>query len=289
MKKVLSTILVLTMAASLIACGKSSSDGTNAELPKWDTVLEANSQALTYMTGFDNESYDISVGYSGQIKYTSDGAKTWNDGENSSYCRFGLTILPDGVAYTCGNAGHVTKTTDSGKTWSRMADFGDYEPNQCRILSFINADTGFIAATSRLAYTSDGAKTWNELTLPEDIIGLRFVNDKACYLIGTSGTLYISSDLGQSWNKTAFTLPKDIKIKTTLNSATINVTDDNIEFFCIGDDNTLHIMCSTDNGDTWEEEEHPSVEKKTFLYLSQDGHYLTANDTTGGQYIVIKK
>ena len=95
-----------------------------------------------YVAGFHDDGFGITVGYSGDVRYTTDGGQLWTSAENKSWCRYGLDIVDEKTAWHCGNGGHVRASTDGGQTWQTVADFGPNQPDHCRFLSFLDAKTG---------------------------------------------------------------------------------------------------------------------------------------------------
>jgi len=105
---------------------------------KWNVVCQSEIDFNVSAAGFNDENLVITVGYAGEVHYTTDGGKDWKSAENMSYCRFGLEIIDSKIAYHCGNAGHVGFSSNGGKTWQRTTDFGDMQPRQCRYLSLVD-------------------------------------------------------------------------------------------------------------------------------------------------------
>ncbi len=294
MKKiVLSLFMVTAMVLGMTACTDNTKDKESTEKTvssKWETVKEIKPETGIYLTGFYDASYGVSVGYAGKIQYTADGGNTWNQAKNTSLCRFGLELATDKVGYTCGNGGNVTKTTDGGATWTPVTDFGDSEPQQCKTLSFVNENLGMISSSKRLAITEDGAKTWKELTPPEEITGLRFISENKCYLIGAKGNLYLSTDKGQTWTKKEIKLPDKAEYKHLENATAISMDENGKgEFFCLNDDGVLMGYTTKNGGDTWTKETKPKTEGFSVIYLSKNGEFLSVNTIRGSQITLLKK
>src|SRR5512146_3271532 len=184
MKNTLFVIMALLILASLTGCASAATPTATALPPTasptvvptstistgpWQVIRQAQYEQSIYQAGFLDDSFGITVGYSGGVYYTTDGAQTWSQANNTSYCRFGLDIVDQQTAWNCGNGGHVRLSTDGGKNWQAVADFGGSEPDHCRYLSFLDARTGWAAAPELLGTTTDAGTTWNTLALPKDI------------------------------------------------------------------------------------------------------------------------
>lgn len=294
-KRALSAVLTLGVCLSLMGCSSSSSktdsstkDTTKTKESNWELVNCYTYEFPVYKTGFYNKDFGITVGYKGEIHYTNDGGETWPQAENHSYCRFGVDIPSENVAYSCGNGGHVTKTTDGGETWLTMRDFGDNEPNQCVMMSFSSEEIGMIASEKKLAVTTDGATSWNELTPPAPIVTINMVNDKTAYLLGTDQKLYVTNDAGQTWNETDFGLTGNDNFKWQTQAFAMNFNEDQtVTIFAFDSDRILRCYTSTDNGKTVTEETIPEITEGLLLYLSIDGKCLTVNTAQGDKSWVL--
>lgn len=263
---------------------------TNKEMQKnqWRILTTIEQPSDIYMTGFYDENYGVAVGYAGMIRYTTDGGANWTVGMNSSYCRFGLDLVSEQVGYTCGNAGHVTKTVNGGKTWEKVADFGDFEPDQCKVISFISDDVGMIAAEKKMAITKDGGTTWTELTPPEEVVTIDFISEDACYLIGKEDHLYFSKDEGKTWSSMDMSIENLDKHKTIMKSMAINMKDkDNGDLFCLDKAGKLYYYTTNDCGASWVAQDVPEVDEGSSLYFSKDGAILTVSSSDGTNVTVI--
>jgi photosystem II stability/assembly factor-like uncharacterized protein len=175
---------------------------TPTALPVWQVVAESTISHKATVVGFNDASFGITAGYAGELHYSRDGGASWPRAVNNSYCRFGLEIVDDQVAWHCGNAGHVRRTLDGGKTWRPVTGFGPGEPAHCRFLSFVSDTTGWAATRVLLGTTTDGAQTWNERALPEGIGNIAAIAVYAPgqgYLLDASGALFASTDDGVTW------------------------------------------------------------------------------------------
>lgn len=295
MKKLMCVFTLLSILCSLFGCGDSKEEaakktGTVQNMPKWEAVTTIQHQKNIYSTGFFNKSFGVAVGYNGLIEYTNDGGKTWSAADNTSLCRFGLDMVSESVGYTCGNGGQITKTTDGAKTWKHVADFGDSEPDECTILSFISENVGMVAAAKKLAVTKDGGTSWVEITPPVEIVSLQLVSEKDCYIVGKDKMFYKSTDGGQNWEKRALNLSGFTEFKTNLKSMAVHMKEDgNGELVCLDENGTVKAYKTEDNGEAWTEEGISDVTGQSFVYISKDGGIVTLNDSTGREVTVLER
>ena len=257
-KNILSIIGVSILSLGLIGCGgitEAKTKETNWDIVKTVENTKANANNIG---GFLNENFGITVGYAGEVHYTNDGGAKWPKGTNQSLCRFGLEIINENLAWNCGNGANVRKTTDNGKTWQKVTDFGESRPNHCRYLSFLDENTGWIAAPKKLGSTTDGGQTWLTLTLPSDIkeiAAIDLLDKNTGYLVETNNKLYITNDGGLTWVSKPINIDNLDNIIWSTNVSIIRFADkENGTFFYYGTDKKLKCSITKNSGDTWEEE-----------------------------------
>jgi photosystem II stability/assembly factor-like uncharacterized protein len=257
----------------------------------WQVVGQYRLEQNPNLAGFLNPSLGMTVGYAGATFFTADSSATWQKAKNQSYCRFGLEIVNDQVAWSCGNAGHIRLSTDGGQTWQAATSFGGSEPVQCRHLSFLDATTGWAATPTELGATTDGAQTWQKVTLPDGMgeiqaIFLRTVTDG--YVLDAFGTLYVTADGGQTWQDMPLETNHGQSLHFTTRSVPIvavRFTDaeHGVAVYHQKDDHSgWHAWAkyTDDGGKTWRKEHIPSPSESAWsTYLSRDGQYLTLAST----------
>lgn len=189
-------------------------------------------QYLGWAVGLDHSSYGV-------IIHTIDGGKTWTrQGEEAVISNSSLTdvcILDDKTVLVVGStnsAGNYTllKTSDEGKTWNRIVSL---------VLRNLNYN------------------------------GLFALNKTDIWLVGDSGSVYHSSNAGDSW--TRHTLPLEYGSDDLLRVAASSSSD----IWIVGDVDTSDqypiMIHSTDGGNTW-------IKKNPLIDLGMTqtklGHYL---------------
>jgi photosystem II stability/assembly factor-like uncharacterized protein len=259
---------------------------------KWSVSAQAPVEQKVTLAGFQDPLHGITVGYAGQVYYSEDGGKDWNQAVNHSMCRFGLEIIDADTAIHCGNGGDVGVTTDGGKTWQAAAKFGGMEPYQCRYLSFADSKNGWIASAGKLASTNDLGGTWNEITLPQGIGGIKAIDLRSAMdgcILDSNYILYFTNDGGKTWhnekilvegvnlNKKVARAPSDAMRFTDKNHGII------ITMATSGEDTRLIELNTSDGGKTWQSSEIPTaVYENSTLYLSKDTATLTIYDFADG-------
>jgi photosystem II stability/assembly factor-like uncharacterized protein len=237
------------------------------------------------LLGFLNPMHGIGVGLESMIYYSNDNAHTWLYAQNQSNCLFGLEIVDENVAWTCGNVGDVRLSTDGGKTWQVAKNFRDHTLAYCHHLSFLDAATGWAATSTELGLTTDGAQTWNPVALPQGIgemeaIFLRTVLEG--YILDSSGRLYITTDGGKTWGLSTLPGYGSVNLVTqTVPNAAIRFsdTDNGMAVYQTRDCTTgwhLWVAYTSSGGRVWEVEQLSTDPQAAWpLYLSRDAQFLT--------------
>lgn len=292
-KKLMISIGAISIIGAMIIGCNSGKENSKVEESDWEEINSPEFTHKSYIGGFLNEDFGITVGYAGEVHYTTDGGKTWPQGTNKSYCRFGMDIVNEKVAYNCGNASHVRKTLDGGENWIEVSNFGESEPNQCRYLRFIDENKGWIASPKKLGATKDGGNTWEEINLPNSgskILAIDLVNENNGYIVSTDKKLYVTKDGGKSFDAKDITMDDFDDMVYSTNQIAIKFTSENKgEIFYYGPEGKLKGYVTEDDGQTWEEEKIPDIEECGPLYISNDGKYLSVNGNNASKIIVLRR
>lgn len=273
MKSMIVGLILIFGAASAAFCQDS----------VWRKVLEIKGRN-TYIAAFNNEKHGITAGYGGAVLFTKDSCQTWKRGSNISMCRFGLEIVDDNTAFTCGNGGGNRVSVDGGGNWDKMADFGMNEPAHCRFLSFIDGKTGWIASAMVLASTDDRGASWNKIQKPDGmgkIAAIDLFQPKAGYVLNSKGALFATVDGGAAWTS------KPIVLQGSSFAFTPNNTAANAMQFKSSREGTVIAyrtepkkawvaLRTEDAGDSWKVEEiTDAVDPVSAVYFSNDGRFVT--------------
>jgi photosystem II stability/assembly factor-like uncharacterized protein len=262
--------LVILLGLGLISLRTEAKDA-------WKVVFQSIVKHPCNLVGFLDETYGITVGYSGEIQYTKDSGENWNKAENKSLCRLGLEIVNEKLAWNCGNAGHVRMSNDGGQTWIAVSSFGDMEPDQARFLSFIDNEIGWIASNYRFATTADGGRTWNEIDTPtgnEDIAAIYLRTSNEGFVMDVKGNLYITKDGCKTWSKQVVPLMGEKLVSSRCPMAVMHFSDANNGCILISHKKAIWSYTTTNGGEEWSKEQ-VSKEHYGFLYLTRDGKKLT--------------
>jgi len=257
----------------------------------WQILNTTTFSQIAYYGGFNDKPFGITVGFAGEIHYTADGGASWVKAQNSTSTLSGLDIVNSDVAWSCGDGAKIIMSADGGKTWHRVTNYGpldaNHSQNQCRFLSFLDANTGWAATPVKLGLTTDGGQTWKDLTLPEGIqnimaISLRTSSDG--YILDAAGKLFTTTDGGQSWAAQSLDFAQRAFFSKTLApTMAMHFTDEKhgLIVLPVGDPDSGFLATSAytaDGGATWQVDPLPIETGVPSLYLSHDGRTLTVLD-----------
>jgi photosystem II stability/assembly factor-like uncharacterized protein len=289
LRKILSPFLFITIL-SLLGCGSESDQGT------WKIINQTQIKHSANIAGFLNETFGITVGYSGENHYTLDKGQTWPAATNSSWCLFGLDIVDPQVAWACGNAANVRFSSDGGKTWQAVTNYGRSEPDQCRYIRFLDAQTGWIANLKEVGMTTNGGKTWTAITLPKEIqeiaaLDLRTVDEG--YLLDTKGNLFFTHDRGKTWSSSSLKLNENEKLltyETPLSAIRFQDASHGTAILGLADQagKKFIAMHTKNSGKSWKRAELPiSFGYGNSIFLAHDGMTLTHYEAADKMPVIV--
>jgi photosystem II stability/assembly factor-like uncharacterized protein len=172
----------------------------------WTVVLKTEYKDPFKHAGFisDASGFAVMGCCEGQFRHTADGAKTWSEASIQGTLS-GLEIVDDKTVWA-GGEGTVAVSRDGAGTWCRILNRGkgNYE-----YLSFINAETGWVASPYELKATTDAGKTWNQIKLPKagmeiSAVCLRTAGEG--WLLDSAGMVHHTVDGGGAWSSRALGL-----------------------------------------------------------------------------------
>lgn len=203
-----------------------------------------------------------------------------------------MDIVDVQTIWQCGMQ-NVSVSTDGGKTWKAVA--GKAGGMGC-ILSFADAQTGWLGFGSKFESTADGGATWKELVLPKDAgkaaaVSLRTPTEG--YLLDQNGVLFTTRDGGKTWSSQSLGLDAP-EILGFGGGAFVNETPQAAVRFIDAGHGLVVLGLSgkagmialrtADGGKTWKEESLPA--KLGTPYISRDGKFVTVNKWNEGTTVL---
>lgn len=190
---------------------KTTNGGTN-----WSTVSLPGGSAITLH--FFNENTGL-VSTNNAIYKTTNGGSSWttNSTEGVSFVDLSFATSSIGIAAAYDDENEcIWRTTDGGTTWTNVYNEVNYFINAVWFSSesvgwaagyYLMAGAGKLPAINK---TTDGGETWSNIFInenPGDIRGeqlldIRFKNSLEGIAISTYSENMITSDGGETWNRT---------------------------------------------------------------------------------------
>ncbi len=268
-------LVILAVVLSLGALNVAAKDNSGS----WVVVSEMEITHPMYAASFLNDTVGITVGYAGEIHYTTDGGTSWPRAVNTSMCRFGLDIIDETTAWNVGNGGNVRFSSDGGATWTAVTDLPF--KGVSKLVSFIDEQTGWVSNNVALWATADGGQSWQEIELPDgfdsknSVASLSLLDAATGYLLDIQGYLYTTADGGATWASQPVVLSDERKISTMATPAIRFFDEDNGMMAIRIKKAGFAVLRTEDGGATWAEEALPFEGESGILTITHDGSYLT--------------
>lgn len=149
---------------------------------------------------FVNISTGFAVGPAGRLLKTTDGGTVWlplNTGFTNDF--YSVYFLNTNTGFLGGSQTAIFKTTNSGLNWS----VSSFRPSgYISKIVFPNQNTGFASKGNILFYTTNLGNNWYQKTIPgpSTINIIYFPTPDTGFTISYSGSIYKTTDSGNSWN-----------------------------------------------------------------------------------------
>lgn len=240
----------------------------------------------------------VTTGANGTFMRTTDGGDNW-----FFHCQAGIYFDPaqaigqnysihffnNSVGYVTGMSGYIGKTTDGGNTFNSVGA-GVIPSNEWgQSIWFANQDTGFVTTrqsswfNGRIVRTTDGGTTWTTVqTYTDGITAIWGTNSQTVYAVAVDGTIFKTTNCGQTWNQSVGVVPQFMYSMSFLNSTT---------GFVAGSEGG--IARTTNSGATWITLTSPQVDWGYFqikivsaseIYLVGDPNYLYKSTDLGNTW-----
>ncbi len=207
------------------------------------------------------------VGSGGVIWHTANGGSTWTD-QTPGFTTITLnavSAVDADVAFACGDNGTILKTTDGGDNWTDQSAAAVISSDLDDIHAF-DSNRAFVMSGSNdgvIGYTSDGGAIWNATNVPFPPVGASQkqysctgLPDGTSYTSGYYGTIFKSTDFGQTWINVANIFGSRLKIFYSVAASGNNIWAGN---------SSGKIYRSSDGGAVWDTLDFPSANNIKYI------------------------
>ena len=150
----------------------------------------------------------VAVGDRGHILFSDDQGKSWTQSKvPTRQLLTAVYFVDDKRGWAVGHDAQILVSSDGGATWTKQ--FEDLK-REAPLLDvwFKDVEHGFaVGAYGALLETTDGGKNWNEVGDRLDnedqfhLNGIAQIKDAGLFIVGEQGSMFRSSDDGQTWEK----------------------------------------------------------------------------------------
>ncbi len=148
----------------------------------------------------------VVVGDRGHILFSDDQGKTWTQARvPTRQLLTAVFFIDDKRGWAVGHDAQVLASSDGGATWTQQYQDISREAPLLDVW-FLDAQHGFaVGAYGALLETVDGGQHWQDVAerLPNEeqlhLNGITAVKDAGLFIVGEQGSMFRSSDNGQSW------------------------------------------------------------------------------------------
>ncbi|MGF0238324.1 WD40/YVTN/BNR-like repeat-containing protein [Rhodococcus sp. IEGM1300] len=202
---------LLATALSLLGCAVLSAPVLAAAAPASDVVYAVESAKASKSLMLDVVHAGkrlVAVGDRGHILYSDDQGNSWTQAKvPTRQLLTSVFFVDDKHGWAVGHDAQILASEDGGVTWTKQ--FEDLK-REAPLLDvwFKDVNSGFaVGAYGALLETTDGGKDWQDVSDRLDnedqyhLNAITAVKDAGLFIVGEQGSMFRSSDWGQTWEK----------------------------------------------------------------------------------------
>lgn len=176
----------------------------------WELKTSGTTRQLNSIV-YANNSLHV-VGASGIYLSSTDEGETWVSKTlttNNSNTLYAINKAEDNL-FATGN-GRIIKSTDNGTTWEQIR-YGSTTTPLMRNICFVSNNYGYVVGNgAAILRTTDGGATFDSLKIgTQDFYSIDFADSLTGVAVGWAGSMYRTTNAGQSWEPIAFTTTNNL-------------------------------------------------------------------------------
>lgn len=152
---------------------------------------------------FIDANHGWTLGYSGAISSTSDGAQSWAQQTTLPYSLRSIRFASASTGVVVGDGGIIARSTDGGATWSLRPSGVTASLNR---VNFTDATTGWaVGELGTVIKTTDAGASWTRIAVPSfaTLTDVFFLDARRGWMVGSGGTVLATTDGGATWQPQA--------------------------------------------------------------------------------------
>ena len=200
--------IILFILAIVISCEKSTNPLESST--GWYMQREQQDDITYYSIFFSDENNGWIVGYSGTIKYSSDGGETWKSQQSGvSSNLWDVYFINNQKGWVCGNNNTILRTSDGGNSWHNISPV-DTMGKIFISISFINDEEGWICNNGgEILKSIDGGLSWELKKKFRTSSGSHLIVFDSNTVYALHGYLYRTFDSGETWDSLTVSIPEN--------------------------------------------------------------------------------
>ena len=172
-----------------------------------------------------NESLVWSGGEKGQLLYSVDGGKNWNESVTKiDFSIADIQFLNEKEGYAVGEKGNILKSIDGGLNWELDTKFPETD---LKSVHFISSSIGWVSGSwnTILKYNANSEDKWTSMRIENEPAGfvwndIFFLNEIYGWIVGAGGTVYKTENGGNTWLRESTGLFSDLNAIHMVNTST---------------------------------------------------------------------
>ncbi len=253
------TAAALAIAAVIFLCAADT--GSSWKVVQKLSTTPGDKGASGLQVNFLDESVGSALRNGNRFFHTVDGGKNWSELRiDTMPCLRGPSVLDANVVAVGCDCSDARVSTDAGKSWTKVNGINSYP-----MASMFDASTGFFAKKGAIGRKNLISRVSKDSDKPEKVatpdgmgilMAICAFSAKGCAALDGSGTVYVTENAGQSWqkaNQIAYE-NKSLVYRDSLTSMSFKNAKEGMVVTFDSDAEEWNVISTKDGGKTWSAE-----------------------------------
>ncbi len=173
----------------------------------WVSMPSGTTSVFYGMDMSTDETSGIVAGGGGALKWSSDGARTWNNSTAAGSTTLrAVSFAPNSrTAWVVGAAGKVLKTTDGGSSFTDQTSNASAASGGVALYGVFAVDESRVYAvgtSGKIIRSDNGGTSWisQNAQTSNTLYGVHFANTSNGWVVGSGGTIRSTGNGGEDWS-----------------------------------------------------------------------------------------